>query len=215
MASTPSGPPQQPYPPPPYGAPPPYQQPYPQPPAPRRANPWKWLVLGCGGLMALAICGVIALSVGIFGGKGSSPAVSGGGSTANTESVASVGQTATKGNWAITLDKVERTDRVGSSTTPPQGRYVIVYLTLKNVGKQSYSLNDWDFQVVNQATKNAYKPVTVAPGETLSGDYKVAVLGQTVQPDLVSKNAVVFDVPPDATDLVLEVQGIRFKLPPQ
>ncbi len=178
--------------------------------APRRRNPWKWLVLGCGTLVLLGVCATVALVGGLLGSAGKSPtqAVSGSGG-ATGAAPASVGQTATKGNWAVTLDRVERGQRVGTDTTAPQGIYLICYTTLKNVGKQSYPLNTSDFTVTNNATGNKYNVVSAGSLQTL-GEYNVLFLIQTVQPDLTAKTAVVFDVPPDAKDLAFEVQGIKF-----
>lgn len=203
------------------GAPPPdYQVPGQQPfvpatpqPAPRRRNPWKWLVLGCGTLVLLGICAGVALTGGLLSSAGKSPtqAVSGGNATTGA-ALPSVGQTATKGNWAVTLDKVERGQRVGTDTTAPQGIYLICYTTLKNVGKQSYPLNSTDFAVTNNPTGNKYKVVSAGTTQTL-GEHKVLFLSQTVQPDLTAKTAVIFDVPPDAKDLAFEVQGIKFSVP--
>ena len=64
----------------------------------------------------------------------------------------------------------------------------------------------------NPASGAKYKVVSAGVGQKL-GDYQIAFIGQTVQPDLSSKNAVAFDVPPAASGLVLEVQGIKFALP--
>ncbi len=203
--------------PPDHGAPTTQGQPfYPpaRPVAPRR-NPWKWLVLGCGGIILLASCGFVAVTAGLLGsianGSDPTPVVSGGGG-GQANALPTVGQTATRGNWSVTLDKVERAERVGSSSAAPQGIYLITYVTLKNVGKQSYSLNDWDFSVNNPASGAKYKVVSAGAGQKL-GDYQIAFIGQTVQPELSSKNAVAFDVPPAAGGLVLEVQGIKFALP--
>lgn len=122
-----------------------------------------------------------------------------------------VGQTAQRGNWAVTLEKVERADRVGASTAAPQGKFLIVYLTLKNVGRQSYPLNSFDFSVTTAGNKK-YNTASAGAGQKLD-DHEVILFGQTVQPDLSSKNAVVFDIPPDARDLTLDVQGIKFAIP--
>src|SRR5436305_5162210 len=104
-------------------------QPVPAPYAPppvapaRRRSPWLWVGLGCAGLILLSICGFIAVSAGLIGAlagaKTPTPAISGGTSVPAGQSsgLAGVGQTSTKGNWAVTLDKVDRTQRVGSSTT--------------------------------------------------------------------------------------------------
>ncbi len=205
----------------PSGQPPVYQapegqpfNPAPPPPPPKRANPWKWLVLGCGGLVVLGICATVAITGGFLNSFGNSPtqAVSGGSGTTTGAALASVGQTATKGNWAVTLDKVERAQRVGTDTTAPQGIYVICYTTLKNVGKESYPLNSSDFTVTNNASGNKYKIVSAGTSQTL-GAHKVLFLSQTVQPDLTAKTAVVFDVPTDAKELAFEVQGIKFAVP--
>ncbi len=194
------------------------RQPYDPPaqPTASRRNPWKWLVLGCGGIVLLAVCGFAAVTAGLIGSvanRSEPTQVVSGGSGAGAGDLPGVGQTATKGNWSVSLDKVERAERVGSSTTAPQGIYLITYVTLKNVGRQSHALNDWDFSVTNPASGAKYKVVSAGTGQTLNGDYKVAFIGQTVQPELTSRNAVAFDVPPDARGLTLEVQVIKFKLP--
>lgn len=185
---------------------------------PRRTNPWKWVVLGCGGLLLLSVCGFAAVSAGLLGSlTGSTPptaAVSGGGGQgAAADALAGVGQTSTKGNWAVTLDRVERPAQVGRSTTQPQGAFLVVYVTLKNVGNQSYPIGNNDFTVTNPANNNKYRVASVATGETIGDGYEVIVISKTVQPELTSKAAVVFDVPPDVRDLILDVQGNRFRLP--
>lgn len=183
----------------------------------RSRNPWKWLVLGCGGVLLLGLCAIVATSAGLLGALGNSKSptsVASGGSTGSTAatSLPTVGQTASKGNWSITLDRVERPSVIGSATTPAQGQYLVVYVTAKNIGRQSYPLNSFDFSITNRATGNTYKAVATGAGQRLDG-YSVPVVGETVQPDLSLKIAEPFDLPADATDLVLNVQGVTFRLP--
>ena len=127
-----------------------------------------------------------------------------------------LGQTARRGNWQVTFVAQEEaaTLRGFLDEERAQGEFRILTLILKNVGQRSYPLNDHDFSLVTPAGVEY----------SLSSDGSMALVGdesgpevfwliETVQPGLSKEVRVVFDVPPGATGLVLDVQGIRFRVP--
>ena len=145
------------------------------------------------------------------GGTRSAPA------TPTTVPLPSVGQSARKGNWQITLHQQDKRAEIPTpfgAAEVAQGEFRILTLTLANVGQRSYPLNAHDFSIRTPSGVE-YAPASEA-STALLGDTsgpEVLWLGATVQPGLSTDVRVIFDVPPDATGLVLDIQGVRFALP--
>jgi hypothetical protein len=181
-------------------------------PPPRRANPWKWVVLGCGGIVILGVCGFIAASVGLFAAVagratatpfivagGNAPAIGGGAPNAQ-------GQTASVKNWDVTVTGVERPGKdlvwsqFGNKSTAV-GTWVVVVVKMKNTGNQNFGVNSFDFEMhTSDGTK--YSPSSDG-GAISYSQYKggQGMVGSQVPPGTEATYYIVFDVSPSATGL--------------
>ncbi len=126
----------------------------------RRANPWKWIVLGCGGLVLLSICGVAAIAGGLLGALGGGASEGGGGaggaggsnSTAVTTAAFTAGQTANVRNWDLAVKDVERPGKdlvwsqVGNKSQAA-GEWLVVIVEMKNTGNRNFGVNNHDFEL--------------------------------------------------------------------
>lgn len=203
---------------------------------------FKWVGIIIGGFVGLII--VIAIIASATGTSKSTPAAttgstapsssatpSGGSSNKPTETpkaatqvpapkatqtpMPSVGSTASKGNWEVALEKVDRNkslpEAFGSKDAIPQGQFLVVLASVKNVGKETYPLNSNDFNVIASGDIK-YRLTSQTTLKELAG-YQTVWLSVQVQPQLSQKIRLVFDVPPGAQGLQLDVQGIRFAIP--
>ena len=100
------------------------------------------------------------------------------------------------------------------STEQAQGEFRILTLTLANVGTRSHPLNSHDF--ILEAPGGVEYSLASEASTALLGDEsgpEVLWLSATVQPGLSTDVRVIFDVPPTATGLILDIQGVRFAVP--
>ena len=113
-------------------------------------------------------------------------------------------------NWEYTVTKVERTRQLVWSDfgnrSDAQGIFVVIYLTLKNLGKQNYSINSWDFELRDD---NDAKYQTARDMLMIVRQMKLASLGDQFVPGLSIQTALIFDVNPDATGLKLYLDQAR------
>jgi hypothetical protein len=119
-----------------------------------------------------------------------------------------VGDTVTSGNWEYTVTQVKREkgplvwSQYGNKTSPA-GEWLIIDISLKNIGKQNFGINTHDFELVDdKGVKYAH---STANGATSSfQEYqKLTALGGQVPPGLAVNSALVFDINPAATGLKL------------
>lgn len=128
-----------------------------------------------------------------------------------------VGDTIRKGNWSYQITQAEKSKSLTYSqygnTLEPKGIFLLVYLTLTNIGSKNFSINTWDFHLVDS------KGIEY----TTSSDFgvysfvsfkKLTRLGDQFVPDLPADTVLVFDVNPNATGwaLVLEQANISVDL---
>ena len=121
----------------------------------------------------------------------------------------SVGETASKGGWQVTLvayGPYEEFIRQAPSP-PPQGKLVIVELAVKNLQQRTSNFTGNDFEI---QTRDSRK---FAPDRRTGAIDKGFVISQEVQPGLTTNNRVVFDIDPAARDLTFVALGVQFKLP--
>lgn len=168
----------------------------------------KWLGILIGAFFIIIIIASIASS----GGKSST-------STATSTKLAakplpSVGEFEQKGNWEVSLLKAERQkalkDLMGKDVVP-QGQFLSILATVKNVGKQTYLLNSHDFNILAPGDIK-YTLASQIMLQEIPG-YKTVWLNVEVQPSLSQKVRLIFDVPPGISGLTWDVQGIRFAIP--
>lgn len=192
--------PQQPYqpgmPPQGYQMPPGYQPPY-QPQPPKKRAKWPWFVGGGCLILAVAICGILALS-GAFAAKSVGQAVAtvdtasttttgntASSSSGSTNTIASVGQTITVDDVSCTLVSV-KVLAPDEFNKPKSGyQYIVVHITMKNGSTGQVSYNPLDFHIKSSTgnvtetdfttpgsytANNALDSGNLDPGGSVSGD---------------------------------------------
>ena len=180
-------------------------------------------VLGVGVLLVVIIVLAVANApeeeqvVVSTGNQSSSSTAQTGAAAVAQESLPSIGAAARKGNWEITFIAQEKATEIqggtlGSETA--QGEFRILTLKLANVGNRSFPLNSHDFSL---KTPDGVEYNTSSDGHTalIGEESGPEVLSgfETIQPGLSKDVRVVFDVPPGATGLILDIQGVRFAVP--
>lgn len=194
------------------------------------------LAIGCGVVFVLLIvCGVIASLSGQSGQRAAAPTTSDQVAkpaeqptkpvdkpvaapkpteppkpTETPKPLPKVGETITAGNWEYTVEKLEKAKTLTWSQfgnkTDAKGTWLVVYMTLKNVGKENFSINTWDFEL-NDATGIKYNTTTdVATAYGFNDLKKLAKLGEQFPPGVSTKTALLFDIAPDAKGLKLLVK---------
>jgi hypothetical protein len=112
--------------------------------------------------------------------------------------------------WELTLLDFGPYDRfsAGKPPTPKgQGALVVADMRIKNLQNSTSNFTTNDFSL-KSGDGREFKPV----GQTATID-RGFMVSQTVQPGLASENRVVFDIAPDAKDLVLTALGMQFSVP--
>ena len=188
----------------------------------------KTLAFGCLGVLVLGVVAIVAIVVGVANAPeeeqvtvASSAASSRGSETASATSTVAplptLGATARKGNWEITFLAQEKMTEIQGGTfgsEKAQGEFRVLTLKLANVGNRSFPLNSHDFSL---NTPDGVEYSTSSDGHTalIGEETGPEVLSgfETIQPGLSLDVRVVFDVPPNATGFVLDVQGVRFAVP--
>lgn len=156
-----------------------------------------------GGIVVVAIIAIAGASSGnkatvTTGGAGNPAPVTA------TSAPAKVGDKVTSGNWSYMVTKVEKVKTLTWSDfgnkADALGTWVVVSMTLQNVGKQNHPINTFDFQLVDSA---GTKYDTSSKIEVFSfvRYVKLTALGEQFPPGIDVKTALVFDVNPNATGL--------------
>lgn len=125
------------------------------------------------------------------------------------DALSRVGQTVHGKNWSYVVTNVEKVKTlswVESYGTPSKadakGLWVVVYLTLKNTGRENFEINDHDFELRDGSGVK----YTTSRQSDLYGfrrAKKLAALGEQFPPGVPANTAVVFDIAPDAVGLKL------------
>lgn len=168
----------------------------------------KKLGIGCLGIIAILVV------VGIIGAIGNSGGSSGDNSAAVAKAGAAtatpapvIGDTVTKGNWAYMVTKVEKAKSVSWSQfgnkSDAKGTFLIVTLGIQNVGKETYPVNAWDFEV-QDGSGVKYK-TALMESSTYSGYLGLSKVGDNYPPGVPAAMALLFDINPNATGLKLNL----------
>lgn len=142
--------------------------------------------------------------------KSSSPTPS---STTNQEVAAlpKIGEAVQDKDLSFTVKSIDTAATVGNSYTKKaaQGMFNIITLEIKNVGKETVSVDSSQFQLLDAQGNKFDRSVE---GQTALGLSKgtVDLFLQQVQPSLSVTGNLVFDIPKDATGLKLVVKGGLF-----
>lgn len=124
-------------------------------------------------------------------------------STATPAPLPKIGETVTAGNWKYTVSKVARQKSVTWSSfgnkTDAKGIWQIVHVKLENIGKRTYTLNTWDFEVKSGdiTFEAASDSISYSSFNNLSksmDDYP---------PGVPAEIGLLFDVNPEAKGLTL------------
>jgi len=125
--------------------------------------------------------------------------------------MARVAQTVSVKNWNMTVTKVEKpgitlvTSQYGSKSDAA-GTWVVVTVTMKNTGNQSFGVNTSDF-VLKDSAGRTYKVSDDAGATYEYSTYKGGKqLGYDVPPTVTVTYYIVFDIAPDAKGVDAEMQ---------
>jgi hypothetical protein len=124
--------------------------------------------------------------------------------------LARVGERVKFQGWEVTLIDFGPYERFSSGQPPaalPQGVLVVADLRITNIQNRLSEFTPNDF-ALRSSDGREFK----AAAQTASIERGLAPR-QTVQPRATTENRVAFDVPPDATHLVLEALEIEFSVP--
>jgi Domain of unknown function (DUF4352) len=124
--------------------------------------------------------------------------------------LARVGQTASLRGWEVTLLDLGQYDRFSAGKPPAtkgQGLLVVPDMRIKNLQNSTSNFTTNDF-TLRSGDGREFKPAA----QTASID-RGFLVAQTVQPGLTTENRVVFDIAPDAKDLVFTALGVQFSVP--
>lgn len=166
---------------------------------------FKKLGIGCLGLVVLIVVIVVATSAG--GNKTTVTSSSGSSSSTSQQPTAipKIGDIIKSGNWQYQVSKVDRQKTVKWSdfgnTTDAKGIWEIVQIKVTNIGKESFPINAWDFEV-KDADGITYKDDT---STMYSKFLKLSAIGDTYPPNVPAEIAVLFDVNPAAKGLQLNL----------
>ncbi len=122
-----------------------------------------------------------------------------------------VTETIGSGNWEYTITQVKRTNdplvwtQFGNKTVP-KGEWLIIDLTLKNVGKEAASIHTDDFEVVDGNGVRYSHGTTVGTSYAFQQFHKLSRLGEPFPPSVPIRTALVFDIAPDAKNLKLDLK---------
>ncbi len=171
----------------------------------------KFGCLGVLGLIALAIVLLVATSQNKpqqqVSGQPGAPAA---GAPAGKPELARIGQAASLRGWEVTLSDFGPYDRFSPGKPPAtkaQGVLIVADMKIKNLQNSTSNFTTNDFSL-KSGDGREFKPA----GQTGTIE-RGFVISQTVQPGLTTENRVVFDIAPDAKDLVFTALGIQFSVP--
>jgi hypothetical protein len=130
-----------------------------------------------------------------------------------------IGRAYASGNWEYTITRVGRAKEIGSSSSKEiaKGEFVIVGLTLKNIGKENFAINPWDFELYD-ANGVKYNPASVyASGWAKANGYDGLVGPDTAQmrPGVPQTGVLFFDVAPGSQGLSLRLVRAKADVPLQ
>ncbi len=135
-------------------------------------------------------------------------------SSTSTEQVVvlpKIGEAVQDKDLSFTVKSIETAATVGSSYSKKtaQGMFNIITIEIKNVGKETVSVDSSQFQLLDAQGNKFDRSVE---GQTAMGLSKGAVdlFLQQVQPSLSVTGNLVFDIPKEATGLKLVVKGGLF-----
>lgn len=141
-------------------------------------------------------------------GSGTAATAAPAGATKTPTPQAKVNDTVRFGNWEYTVTKIERVKTIQWSEfgnkTDAIGEWLVVSLTLKNIGDRNFPINDHDFHVTAAGVK--YDPTTKFEAYSFVSYVKLRHLGEQFPPGLPVNTAILFDLAPGTKDLKLVLE---------
>lgn len=123
---------------------------------------------------------------------------------AGTENSPAIGQPARDGKFEFVVKDLSRAKTVGEYlTATAQGEYVIVQLTVKNIGSEPQLLSDGE-QYLYDAEGNKYSADSTA-GIYLAGDDGDSVWFKEINPGNTVEGKIAFDLPADVEPVRAEL----------
>ena len=191
--------------------------PIPQPIAPKKGGipVWGWIIIGVVGLLVvIGIASSGSKSSGTATPTGSNTQVASAAPTTAPAKVAptatpmaKIGETITAGNWTYQVSKTSRDKTITWSTfgnkTDAKGIWQIVQIKIQNIGKQTYPINAWDFEIKDDGGIT-YKADSVTSSEYASFN-KLSKPSDNYPPGVPAEIGVVFDINPEAKGLKLNL----------
>lgn len=175
----------------------------PQPPVQQRSSWKRWVFLGAGGCLMLIVLSTVVFvgclaAIGSGGGGGES-----GGATMSQkdiqEQAVPVGQTVEVGDVAWTVTDVQRTTELEAFGERETGNFVIVDLTFTNNADEAVTLDSESLAILDSQGR-AHETSTDA--EMYVPANRSLFLEQ-VNPGVTRQGRAIFDVAPDAQELIL------------
>lgn len=159
----------------------------------------KFFKIGCLGIILLIVAGVIIAMIGGDGDSGNDASSSGNADTAEEkEATYGIGDVVKVGDFEYTIHGFEQASVVGPEylTTEAKGVFVVVDLTVKNVGNESVMMDSSYFQLKNgEKTFDADSTATMSVNEDSTSFFL-----EQINPDLEMSGKVVFDVSQEVAD---------------
>lgn len=145
------------------------------------------------------------------GRPGETPVVAPGGA-ASAGAQAKIGDTVRFGNWAYTVTRVDKAKTLTwteyGNTVEALGQFVLVSLTLRNIGDRNFPINTHDFYLTDSG---GIKYETSSKLELYSyvRFVKLTNLGEQFPPGIDVASALIFDVNPAAIGLRLVLRQAK------
>lgn len=158
---------------------------------------------------------VLIMVIGGSGGSKSSPSSTSGSNQEQAKKeekvTAKIGEVAQSGDLAFTVSGVKDYKSLGNSFTrkDAQGVFKVVTLKVENTGKETKTI---DSSMIKLSDSQGRTFERSSDGQIAKGlaQGQVDLFLQQVQPSLSITGEIVFDIPKDATGLILEVRGGLF-----
>lgn len=133
-----------------------------------------------------------------------------GGESGGANQLAGIGGTVTDGNLAFTVTRVETAQTLGEGfmATEAQGKFVLVTLTVQNIGREAATFNAGPSQVAYDADGREYS--TSADAIMSGNPSDMSSFLQQINPGATVEGRLVYDVPEDVKLVKVHLQGGTF-----
>jgi len=162
---------------------------------------------------ALVLGVILVFAVGLSGNKPSNTTTGVSNTVTSNEppkAMPGIGDTVNVGDWEVTVDKVESAKEIEWSgfgnKEAAKGKFILVYVNVRNVSNKTSSVNSFDYQIADSADAR-YKAWTEFAYFAYAGNLKMTKFNEEIPPRSSSKLLAMFDVAEDAKDLILGIEA--------